>query len=386
MRKKNSKFKLSIYTIYILILSLVFVSAFFSSVVSGEKQLYIDCLDIIDENEEFFVSVSDENTYQLENNFIIDFQGVNYESHDDLYITLTTPSVDEDTDFFINASKEGFVSANKIISVLNTDLLELTIDPSSVLIKPGEPFYVTIYDENNQLLEGVTVYIQNYGESKTTKVEGYVVLNAPKDDEKIIVKPKKDGYETASIELTIVSEKPFWSEIIEHRFFPLFVAFIILVIAVIFVHLRQRRSVYSRSKEITDKKVVEKYTSPDNFSNAKKYGYDNPDSSNEMVHVRPSEDSKVEEIRITRPNKQKEVVPVKTEEKKTKKDQQKSDNNEDYDDWFEGTDEIRYELDKLTGEIDEEGIDKWFEGIDSLKDKVNEKMKKKKKERDDNDY
>ena len=52
-------------------------------------------------------------------------------------------------------------------------------------------------------------------------------------------------------------------------------------------------------------------------------------------------------------------------------------------DWFEGTDHLRYEIDKLTGEIDEEGVDKWVEGVEGLQDKINERVKKKDKKKKD---
>ena len=45
---------------------------------------------------------------------------------------------------------------------------------------------------------------------------------------------------------------------------------------------------------------------------------------------------------------------------------------------------MRYEIDKLTGEIDEEGVDKWFEGVDDIKKKIDEKMKKKKQKEEEN--
>ncbi len=56
----------------------------------------------------------------------------------------------------------------------------------------------------------------------------------------------------------------------------------------------------------------------------------------------------------------------------------------DENDWFKGTDDIRYEIDKLTGKIDENSIDKWFEGYDDIKDKINERIKKKDKSNDKN--
>lgn len=393
MRKKISKFKLSINAIFIFTLLLV-LSSTFSSVSSDSEQLYIDCLDEIEEGEEFSIIVYSYNaSYEMstQNNVNITFDGSTYLLNEEI-LSLYAPDVEENTDFSINATKTGFMSDMKTITVLDSenianDNLKLEIVPNSFLINPDEPFYVTVYYDNTRV-EGATVFIQSSGNTVTTNSQGNAILNAPKDGETIIVKAKKDGYETGSVELTLKPAKPFWEGLIEHKFFPLFAAFIVLLIAVVFVHLRQRKSIYARAKQISDNKVVEKYTSSDeNISNAKKYGYDSKDSSDQFVHVRPSSDSKVEEIRITRPQKQREVVPVKTnEETKAKNTNKSSAKKDDYESWFKGTDEIKYEIDKLTGEVDEEGMDKWFEGVGSLKDKVNEKMKKKKKERDDEEY
>jgi len=43
---------------------------------------------------------------------------------------------------------------------------------------------------------------------------------------------------------------------------------------------------------------------------------------------------------------------------------------------FEGIDEMRYKIDKLTGEVDEEGKDNLFYGEDDLKKRIDEKIKK----------
>ena len=266
-----------------------------------------------------------------------------------------------------------------------SDDLKLDIVPGSFLVSPDEQFYVTVY-YNGTAVEGATVFIQNSENTKTTNSFGVADLVAPKEGETVIVKAKKGDYE-GSIELILKSEQPFWQGLTEHKLFPLFVAFIVLLIAVVFVHFRQRRSIYTRAKQISNEKVVEKYSSHEGTtSNAKKYGYDTSDASGDIVHVRPSNDSKVEEIRITRPQKQKEVVPVAPEKEKIERNNSKTKVKDPDSEWFQGTDDIKYEIDKLTGEIDEEGMDKWFEGVASLKDKVNERMKKKKKEKEENDY
>jgi len=381
MRKKISKFRFSINVILIFLLFLVLSSTFSLSALSSEEQLYIDCLDAVEENEEFLVSVYTYNESLIpktQNDVNITFQEIVYPLSEEI-LSLASLSVDEDTDFLIIASKTGFLSAYKNITKI--------VAPGGILVKPDQQFYVIVKDQDDNPINGATVFIQNFGSNVETDLDGNAILQSPKDGETIAVKAKKDGYGSDSLEFTLIAEKSFWQGIIEHRFFPLFAAFIVLVIAVIFVYFRQKRSIYTRAKQISDKKVVEKYTSSDeSFSNAKKYGYDTPGSSNDLVHIRPSSDSKVEEIRITRPQKQKEVVPVQTKKDVIKNDTLQSNKTNKDSEWFQGTDDIKYEIDKLTGEIDEEGIDKWFEGVDELKDKVKERMKKKKKDMDDNNY
>ena len=164
--------------------------------------------------------------------------------------------------------------------------------------------------------------------------------------------------------------------------FPIFIGAVLLISAVIFVTLRQKRSIYNRTKEITDNKTLEKYNLNAKVTLSADQDEEKPEDryySRDAVRTKPVQDAKVEEIRISRPHKEKEIIPVKSEEDETEKViNRKKLQKHDYD-WFEGTDDVRYEIDKLTGEVDEENLDKWFEGVDGLKDKVKEKLKKKDK-------
>ena len=92
------------------------------------------------------------------------------------------------------------------------------------------------------------------------------------------------------------------------------------------------------------------------------------------------QEAKVEEIRISRSRKDREVSSVSDKEKGntiSRRNGKKTSHG-----WFEGTDDIRYEIDKMTGEIDEEGKDKWFEGTDNIRAKIDEKLKKKDKKKE----
>jgi hypothetical protein len=103
--------------------------------------------------------------------------------------------------------------------------------------------------------------------------------------------------------------------------------------------------------------------------------------SNNAVRTQQIKDTKVEEIRITRPSKDKEIVPIKSYEDETEKVINSKKNKYLDTDWFKGTQDIRYEIDKITGKVDEEGIDQWYEGIDNLREKIDERLKNREKKK-----
>ena len=51
--------------------------------------------------------------------------------------------------------------------------------------------------------------------------------------------------------------------------------------------------------------------------------------------------------------------------------------NDDYE-WFNGTEYMKYKINKLTGEVDEKSADNWFVGEDIVRFKVDKKLKDKK--------
>jgi len=272
------------------------------------------------------------------------------------------------------------------IPIYNTVLAQgtkLIISPQAPIIQADKGFWVKITDENGDPVSDVKVYIQSdpNNQQDSTDEYGIAELHSPTNRDSITIFAEKDSYETSSRTITIEAQPGFLETLINNPYFPIVIATIVLVSAIMYVSLRQRKSIYNRAKEISDDKVLEKYdanvkiVSPKTGNEIQKPEY----YSREIVRAKTEQDSKVEEIRISRPYKEKEIVPVKTEEDKTEKIiNRKISQKNDYD-WFEGTDEIRYEVEKLTGEIDENGIDKWFEGVDELKEKINKKMKKKTK-------
>jgi len=152
-----------------------------------------------------------------------------------------------------------------------------------------------------------------------------------------------------------------------------------------FVNFRQKRSIEPREKpsdspkqfltnSTQHKKAIPFKPSKQPRKTANQHGPEKKD------YAEPRQGAKVEEIRIRRSRKDGEISSVSDEEKGntiSRRNSKKTSHG-----WFEGTDDIRYEIDKMTGEIDEEGKDKWFEGTDNIRAKIDEKLKKKDKKKE----
>jgi len=270
-------------------------------------------------------------------------------------------------------------------SITKADQPYLYIEPNSLIVEAGDPFYVTVYEnnENGVKIEKATVYIANYGSNDTTDAYGNAFFTAPEDIKKVTelrIYATKQGYITSSVLIKINPVDSIWDSIIKNNYFLIFVSFIILIFAILIVHFRQKAYVNTRSKELSNEKLVEKWVTFENNDDSKT-NLNIQHYSNNAVRTKQTKDTKVEEIRITRPSKDKEIIPIETHRGETEKvinsEKSKSLNT----DWFKGTEDIRYEIDKITGKVDEEGIDRWYEGIDNLREKIDERLKKRKKEK-----
>ncbi len=381
----------------LLVIIILFINFFCITGLSSEEQisLYItnsegEQIYEITEGEYFTVGVFNPNIgiSNLLSNVTIEFNNKEIEITDDLQtkkIDFKAPYVKNDKEYTIKANKNNLSSETKII----VRKITLVVDPSSYVIEENKKFSLTVTDGENPI-EGVDVYIQNIKDSSdyqsVTNEKGIAILRAPEKREEIeIIANYKDIAQT-EITLTVNLEPSYFEKILNNEYLPVIFAILALIAVVFFVNYRQRKAVYVRADEISNQKKMNRYNLNEKYGNRteNKDIYDKHSSVSDKLRVSSNQGSKVEEIRITRSKKQKEVVPIKTNEDKTneilskKKNQM---NNNDHD-WFEGTDDVRYEIDKLTGELDENGIDKWFEGIDELKDKIDKKVKKDKKKRD----
>lgn len=379
---------------YIVILLILIVLLFSNIVLATGKQLDIIITDLsnreineIDEKEHFKVSVLDfdqnDTPYLIGVN--IEFNGLPYTIGESAEIILQAPEVDSDRLFVVYVYKEGYNSSNKTITVLNNVSKQLDISTDDV-VDADKLFSVYVYDENGDPVPDAIVGIESvWIEKDETDDEGRAWLTAPEDKDTIKIIAQKNGYIQDEVTIRVNIPPLWWESLIKSWYFPILIATIILILVVVYVNFRQKKSIYTRAKEISDNKTNEKYEEislqKDNSEEKQESRY----YSKDAVRGQTDENSKVEEIRISRPRKEKEIIPVESEKDKAEKViNRKKIQRRDYD-WFEGTDDIRYEIDKLTGEIDEEGLDKWYEGVDNLKEKIDEKVKKKDKKEDKED-
>jgi hypothetical protein len=385
---------------YSYILIFLFILIFSNITLAQAKQLDILITDLngeeineIYENEYFKVNVLDfdqnDTPYVIYVN--IEFNGFSYTIDESAEIILQAPEGDSDISFEIFASKEGYNSTNKTITILNNEsqneFPELRVYPEFYTVEAGNKFAVFVEDKNENAISGVTVAVQSFGAPSITDDLGKAWLTAPEDKDSITILAQKYGYVNGNVEIKVNIPEFWWEIFIKSPYFPIIIAILFLLFVILFVNQRQKKSVFNRSKEISNEKTLGKYDISGkttlSSSDESKEKLDDQSSLKDAVRIKPDQDPKVEEIRISRPRKEKEIVHMESKEDETEKIiNRKKIQRRDYD-WFEGIDDIRYEIDKLTGEVDEEGLDKWYEGIDALREKIDEKVKKKDKKKDE---
>jgi len=363
-----------------------------SVVLGGKLEIFITNLNDTEiseiyEKEHFKVSVLDSDQpgtpYLVDVNIL--FNDLPYEiSQESAEITLQAPRVDSDRNYKIFAIKDGYDSSNKTIKVLNNVSIGLVIITEDV-VDAGKTFSVYIKNEKGEPIADVTVGIENYwSESSTTDSDGRAWLTAPLDKKEITILAQKDKYTQVKHKIRVNIEPAWWETIRTNSYFPIVIGLIFLLFVIIYVNQRQKKSIIDRTKEISKEKKVEISKKDENYittSNSREEIINYRTGPKDVVRSQQKSDSKIEEIRITRPKK--EIIPVKPEKNGEEKIISKNKINKNKYDWFEGTDDVRYEIDKLTGKIDENGKDKWFEGVDKIKEKIDEKVKNKDKKKDE---
>jgi len=402
MRKKIYPQTINNHIIVLLTLSILFFSNIFNYnlVTAQEEGLILDVtnesyehISEIEEGEYFLVSayiLDEENQPIYQTGVEIEFNGKTYQitiEDENFEITIEAMQVPEDTTFTVKASKTGFKSDNVNITVLNKP--QLIITPDSYTVEANKQFSIVVTDENGKFVAGATVGIQSCnGEDciDITNDNGRAWLITPEGHNEIILIAQKEGCMDGKPILLGVNTNPSFIElIVENPYAPIFIAVVLLILAVLFVNFRQKRSIAKIPEGLFKEQTSKKYaTSRKNglMPTCKVIG--KPvihHKSKGDVRIEPKRGPKIEEIRINRSNNDKKIVSISRESQEKKKTSpHKTTRKHDYD-WFEGTRDIRYEIDKITGQIDEEKADKWFEGMDEVRAKIDEKMKKRDKEK-----
>lgn len=378
-----------LFILPVLLLCNIFIIS--SSVAAQGEQLFIymtnedyEEIDEIYEGENFLVSTYtlNENSnpvYQID--VEIEFDGNTSQITTEYpEIALKAPQISEDTPYIIKASKDGYISAERIIIILNKlPKLIVTLDKDS--IEANEQFFVTVTDdtENKNPIADATVAIQDvFGEGAiaTTNSGGRAWLVAPEVKGEITIMAQKDGYVEGTTPLMVNIGPGFWESLLQNPDIFIILAVIVVIAAIVFVNFRQRKHIDIGAREISKEQALTRYG-----AHGKIVSLPSSEKTGKPVDQYGSRGPKIEEIRISRPRKDKKIVSVKIEKEEARKViPRKTIRKHDYD-WFEGTDDIRYEIDRITGEIDEEGLDKWFEGIDDIRAKIDEKIKKKDKKK-----
>jgi len=166
-------------------------------------QLIIGAPSSITEGETFEVNITaNDNPIDVE----VTFDGNIYSTGPDGIVYLTAPQVEEDTEYNITASKEGYTSITTTIMILNIpdpDQLVIVAPPA---VQEGESFQVNV-TANSMPIENTQVKFN--GQIKYTDNEGTTNFTAPQvdQDKEYLITASKDGYESANHTLTILNQE-----------------------------------------------------------------------------------------------------------------------------------------------------------------------------------
>ncbi|MFH1100422.1 MAG: hypothetical protein V1726_00090 [Methanobacteriota archaeon] len=301
-------------------------------------------------------------------------------------ISLVAPRFEEYRQFVITASKTGYQTAEKLIAVIKGELV-VTTDRGT--ISEGETFQVTVKDQANRLIEDCLVYVQRegqQGDSDMTDARGTVYLSAPlieNDSEFASVLGYKDGYREGVTSIRVENTPVVTIAADLMTIIPVVLAVVVVVVAVIVVRIRKTSNqpdvpTMTEQEHLEPEIVI--YEKRKLFSSNKK-----PRSiMKETLEIEPvatesvpRNEPKVEEIRIHGSGKAKETTIL-----STKKEEPVPSRRKGSTDWFEGTDEVRYKIDRLTRDAKKKEKDKWFEGTSDIQEKIDEAICKKHKKKE----
>ena len=341
-----------------------------------KKQMAIDVSSSVGSQQNFTVSVYDINAtnetpspYLVGVTIIFNNQTNHISSIDeDGEISLSAPQVTENKSFTLVAQKQGYLNATATIIVtpfVTTTVKQLYINSQEFTVEAEEEFTITVYDETGTPIAGATVGIQNHietGSMSVTDSQGQAFLQAP-NEAKITLIAQKQGYKDATENLWVDTNPGFFNELFSHPYTVIIVAGIVLILSIIYITFFNKNKTRSlpSSKQYQKSKTK---TEPTLFPKEKT--------------VKPKSNissSKVEEIRITRQQPHKKIVPIQHNPINNNSTHNKEKN--DPDTWYKGNQELGHTIDKVTKNKDENKKDRWFAGTTDIQQKIDEALKEK---------
>lgn len=326
------------------------------------------------------------------------------------YITITAPTyTPSNTEIVITATKEGYETAILSVTILKGTL---EINTDRVTVQEDESFSVIITNEGGENMPDCLIYLDSVSSnscSAVTNENGIAYLPAPavQKDTQLNIIAVKDGYAGTTAQIRIEdTQAAFIGDVSTEvqDILPVIFAVISVIAAIIIVtfrnqhdnhrpevkiHQHQNETPRIRNQQNQTPSIHKTNTIPakppippnipaiSNNTQSRETTGKGHSTTNKTENRSPH----IEEIRIHVKNREKKTKNISTEDKI---DRLIPRHKEDRYEWFTGKDDIRYKIDSLTGEIDEQRADKWFEGIDEIRCKVDEKLKKNNRKKKEN--
>jgi len=397
MRKTNNQRSRFTYAFLIFILLMSSITMISITVIAQDEsgQLYIALYDLEQQNyldeesgiiflegREYLVEIfyEGENGQPIQTyNVTIDVPWKSFFIGYKEIISIETPSFEEYSEFIIIASKQEYNSAEKYAIVSKGDLF---ISADADTIEEGGLISVNVIDQNNEPVSGVTVYIDNFEDIfDTTNENGDAFINSPnvETDTEISITAIKSGYFPGSDTIHVENVKqPIINDFISKIFevSPIVFALIFLLFAMLFVRFRKKTPLPISTSNTDDLKInKEIFIDKKEKWIKKNQSYKQTKQINKKIGEIPTsaKGSHVEIIRIRgREDKNKETKNISENKKGLNKIIPLNKKNE-YE-WFNGTDTMKYKIDKLTGDVNEKPAEKWFIGEDNIRFKVDKKV------------
>ncbi|RLF42858.1 MAG: hypothetical protein DRN18_01590, partial [Thermoplasmata archaeon] len=181
-------------------------------IMSRERRLVVECEDSVNEGESFSILIKDQDGNPVKNATVW-FNFKCYETDENGEIDLIAPDVLLSTRYLIYVEKEGYLSASKWITIMESGIGEKFLEIIAPLaLHPWQDFEVRVVNAEGEGIEGVDVEMR-YGlidVSSKTDENGYLEMNAPPlgNDEYITLIATKDGYVTDTILVRLLPEYP----------------------------------------------------------------------------------------------------------------------------------------------------------------------------------